>query len=125
MNLLNVATLGVRLTGVAVISLALLLGGNVAVDQIAKGSQSHRETRVEANTTTITTTVTTRSFGPLLLAPVGAGLALGLLLILGSRPIARIVILGFDEQENVQLPDCTEPRDSSQGANRMPQPRGR
>ena len=100
----NAAMLGVRLTGVAVASLALILGGSAALDQIGKGTESHRETRVDANTTTITATIVKRSFDPLLLAPGGAGLALGLVLILGSRPIARILILGFDEQQVVQ---CT------------------
>ena len=125
MNLLNVAMLGVRLTGVAVSSLAILLGGSAAVDQLGKGRESSRETRVDANTTTITTTVVKRSVDPLLLAPGGASLALGLVLILGSRPIARILILGFDEQQAVQPPNCTEPRDVGRGENQTSLTRGR
>lgn len=125
MNCFNVAILGVRLTGVTVSSLAVLLGGSAVVDEIAKGTENHRETRVDGNTTTITSTVVKTSFDPLLLAPWGAGLTLGLVLILGSRPIARILIIGLDEQQAVQPPNCTEPRDPGHGENRMPLTRGR
>jgi hypothetical protein len=94
MDLLNLATLGVRLVGVAVIALALIVGGNAAVTQISRGGERHMETRVDGNYTTTTTTVVNRSFEPLSLAPSTAGLALGLVLILASRPVARILILG-------------------------------
>lgn len=97
MIFLNLATLGVRLIGVAVIALALMVGGSAAVTQISSGTERHSETRVDAQQTTTTTTIVQRSFDPLLLAPGGAGLALGLVLILGSRPVARILILGLDE----------------------------
>jgi hypothetical protein len=94
MEILNLATLGVRLVGVAVIALALIVGGSAAITQISRGTERHMETRVDANYRTTTTTVVNRSFEPLSLAPSAAGLALGLVLILGSRPVARILILG-------------------------------
>ena len=97
MSLLNLATLGVRLIGVAVIALALMVAGTAVVTQISSGIERHSETRVDAQQTTTTTTIVQRSFDPLLLAPGAAGLAFGLMLILGSRPVARILILCLDE----------------------------
>jgi hypothetical protein len=97
MNVLNLATLGVRLTGVAAIVLALIVGGGAALTQINRGTERHMETRVDAHYTTTTTTVVKRSFDPLSLAPGAAGLVLGLVLIIASRPVARILILGVDE----------------------------
>ena len=97
MNLLNLATLGVRLIGVAVIALALIVGGSAVVIQIGRGTERQTVTRADAQQTTTTTTIVQRSFDPSLLVPGGAGLALGLALIFGSRPLARVLILGVDE----------------------------
>jgi hypothetical protein len=97
MKLLNLATLGVRLTGIAVIVLALIVGGSAAVSQIVGGTERKMETRVDAQFRTTMTTVVNRSFDPLPLAPSAVGLALGLVLILAGRPVARILILGVDE----------------------------
>jgi hypothetical protein len=97
MNILNLATLGVRLTGVAVIALALIVGGSSALTQVGGGTEKKLETRVDDQNTTTTMTVVKRSFDPLPLAPGAAGLALGLVLILASRPVARVVILGVDK----------------------------
>ena len=99
MKLLNLATLGVRLTGIAVIALALIVGGSAVVTQVARarGTENRRETIANDRSTTITETIVKGSFDPLPLAPSMAGLALGLVLILAGGPVARILILGVDE----------------------------
>jgi len=98
MNLLNLATVGVRLTGIVVIALALVVGASAVVTQIGKGTDRHTETRVEGNYTATTTTVVKGSFNPLSLVPSAAGFAFGLVLILAGRPLARVLTLGIAEQ---------------------------
>ena len=105
------------------IAFTLILCGSSVISQISQGTERHAETTVGAQYTTTTTTVVKRSFDPLLLVPGVAGLALGLVFILSSRPIARLLILGV--QQGVQPPGCTEPRESAQDENRIPVSRGR
>jgi hypothetical protein len=97
MNIVNLATLGVRLIGVAVVAIALIVGGSAAVFEISQGTERRTETKSDRQQTTTTTTIVQRSFDPLLLVPSAAGLALGLLLIFTSGPVARLLILRMDE----------------------------